>query len=143
MGARDILLIAPEADAPELAATMEPLGQAHGIHLDHHNSATLSVLFAALSGDDVNGDNAVACLPFRLLHTDDEEDGPWVYAIPNEFWDRLMNHASPEALARTWAKAELLEYHGEAELVTLLEQLRRLATTAAELQKPILFWSSN
>lgn len=140
MGDRNVLLLARPEDAQALAESMNPLQSHTGLHLHHHNAATLSLLYVALVGGDVTDDNAIGALAYELVCEADPEDGPWLYRIPDPFWTALTG--ATDAVAARWKQADLMEHFDLDELDQTVAALQALRTTATQAGLPILLWCS-
>ena len=109
MAVRDMLVLAERGEASALVASSDPLAEGWtGHRLEQVDAATLSLLGAVLRGDP---SPAIDAFDWPRLAAADEEDGPWVYELPEELAGLLRDARPSEDLLRRWTGShDLMEY---------------------------------
>jgi hypothetical protein len=128
-------------DLPAVLASDEPAVDLGGADLRGFEVVKVATLHALCFG--VTFDSILS--EYQPLNPEDEE-GPWVFALPDAFVRRLaaIDAASREALADRWADADELALDGQtvADAREAVATIGRCAAEAVASHRGLLLWVS-
>jgi len=145
MGVLSELVIALKSEAPLVAHSDNPSRTWQGIYCKGLDQINLASLWSILEGDEIQVDSVVARSERIELASEVTEDGPWVFAIPNELRDVLAELAAEDtdkiqAVARTWWGTDELRDWDSSDVAALLQDVIDLADGAKLEGKDLLLW---
>ena len=139
MGVLTEIVAAPPSDAAEIATNLD---RSHWqtVDLKGHSELTLAALWCLLD-PTIDQDDAES--RFTLL-TDDNQDGPWVFAIPDPLVSLIqsIDDQQVSTVHQAWCENEDLDVDDDGDPEALLEQLRELIALSRSMKPSdrLLMW---
>lgn len=136
MGVLSDLVIAPAGVAAAICRSADPAREFGGSDIKGVDTIKLALLHAQLTGEDLD-----SLLPAYDPVVSASDDGPWVFALPTSFVQRLATLGATErtAAGAQWARAEEFALDGwtssdvDAVLTTICAAARNAKTAGNEL----------
>ena len=142
MGVLSDLVPAKAKDAVRIAKAANPSEEFGGIDVKGIDTVKLAQLHAIVTKQkykDVLGD-------YDPLETGTEEEGPWVFRLPDELVDALvaLDAAGRKRTAKDWAKIEEFDADGwsATEVARALDAICDLAKKTRAAKKVLFLWTS-
>ncbi len=139
MGVLTDIVIADDAEAVLRASV--PSEAFPGIDAKGVDVTKLDLLRAILSDSEWD---AASVRDFAVLAQEDEQDGPWVFAIPTDLVQAMagLDGRERKRIAESWAEIEEFKLDGwkRSDVRMLLDALCGLAERAREQGKRLMMW---
>jgi hypothetical protein len=145
MGVLAELVVAPKSEAVSVAESESPTRDWRGIVWKGLDQVKLGCLWCLVDREEIQVDNVVAHSEQFEMLAEVTENGPWVFAFPSEFSDKLAHLAGEaeekiRAVGRDWAATDELRDWDQSEVADLLQDMVDLAETARLEAHDLLLW---
>jgi hypothetical protein len=145
MGVLSELVAAPKSEARLVAESDSPSRDWQGIVWKGLDQIKLASLWSILEGEQIEVDSVVASSERMELAANVSENGPWVFAIPEELRNLLADLAGKDddrmrSVARAWASTDELKDWDHSDVTGLLQEVIDLADGARLAGNDLLLW---
>ena len=145
MGILPELVVAPKSEAASIAGSDSPSRYWEGIVWKGLDQIKLASLWCILKGDQIHVENVLARSEQIELTAEVSENGPWVFAIPEELREILADLAGEDAdkiheVTREWGTTDELKDWEYSDVAGLLQAVIDLADGAKLNGKDLLLW---